>query len=277
MKFCFLVLVLSLMFWGCTGEESLGVDTQAPNKPELVPHLGDTGDIIQNYQGNSDTLNFYNIYSDINFENNGIDAMMEGDWLKIQWFRLEDSDIDYLKIFRFSAQEYYNAIDTLNFAQIIDTVNYEDQIYYVDKTSTTDKNYFYFIEAIDNAGNSTLSDTTGYKLIDKPYLISPADYYSCESNDIYDIVFEWEQVGDVFYFRLLVFSEDRELIWQQTMLDTGSFNVQYDGPPVDPGSVLIWRIDAFGSTYSTPNPIEGNFYTVESGAESIERYIFIDE
>lgn len=273
MKFCFLLLVLSLMFWGCTGEESLGVDTQAPNKPELVPHLGDTGDIIQNYQGNSDTLNFYNIYSDINFENNGIDAMMEGDWLKIQWFRLEDSDIDYLKIFRFSAQDYYNAIDTLNFAQIIDTVNYEDQIYYVDKTSTTDKNYFYFIEAIDNAGNSTLSDTTGYKLIDKPYLISPADYSSYQSIDY--VTFEWQPSANAEQYRLLIFNENRELIWQKTPLDLGYFTVQYDGPPVNPGSALIWRVDAFGSTYSTPNPIEGNFYTVESGAESIERKLYI--
>ena len=264
------------MFWGCTGEESLGVDTQAPNKPQLVPHLGDTGDIVQDYQGNLDTLNFYNTFENIDFENNGIDAVMEGDWIKAQWFRLEDSDIDYLKIFRFSAQDYYS--DTLNFAQIIDTVNYEEQIHYVDRTSIKDKNYFYFIEAIDNAGNSTLSDTTGYKLIDKPFLISPADYYSCESNYISGIVFEWQQGGsEALQHRLLIFNEDRELIWQQTVLDIGGFNVTYNGPPVDAGSVLTWRVDAFGGIYSTPNPIEGNFYTVESGAESFERKLHIIE
>ena len=273
----FLLIIPLLILLGCTGEESLGTDTQAPSKPELVPHLGDTGDIIQNYQGNSDTLNFYNIYSDINFENNGIDAMMEGDWLKIQWFRLEDSDIDYLKIFRFSAQEYYNAIDTLNFAQIIDTVNYEDQIYYVDRTSMTDKNYFYFIEAIDNAGNSTLSDTTGYKLIDKPYLISPANYSSIQVQNINNVIFEWLPSANARQYRLLIFNENRELIWQNTILDVGYFSVQYDGPPVDAGSTLIWRVDSFGDTYSTPSPIEGNFYIVESGAESVERYLFIDE
>ena len=147
--------------------EIMVMDTIPPNKPMLVPHLGDTGD-----GGNSSIpgVNFYNSY-DTDFENNGMDAVMEGDWIKTQWFRLEDSDIDYLKIYRFSAQDYY--ADTLNFIQLIDTVDYEEQIHYVDRTSMTDKNYFYFIEVFDNAGNSTFSDTTGYKLIDKPNLISP--------------------------------------------------------------------------------------------------------
>ena len=275
MKISFLLIVLILILLGCTGEESLGVDTQAPNKPQLVPHQGDTGDIIAGFQGDPDTLNFYNTY-DIDFENNGMDAVMDGDWIKVQWFRLEDSDIDYLRIFRFSAEDYYWATDTLNFAQIIDTVNYEEQIHYVDRTSNTSKNYFYFIEAIDNAGNSTLSDTTGYNLLDKPYLISPVD--NCSYQNIYQIVFVWEQVGsNARQHRLLVFNEDRELIWQNTPLDQEDFIVPYGGPPIDPGSVLIWRVDAFGGTYTTPNPIEGNYYTVESGAESIERYIFLDE
>lgn len=267
MKISFLVLIILLLLFGCTGEESLGVDTQAPNKPELVPHLGDTGD------GGDSSIpgeNYYSIY-DLDFENNGMDAVMEGNWIKTQWFRLEDSDIDYLKIFRFSWQDY-NA-DTLNFVQIIETVDYDEQIYYVDRTSMTDKNYFYFIEVFDNAGNSTLSDTTGYKLIDKPYLISPAD--STSYQDIDYVIFEWQPSANALQYRLLVFNEDRELIWQNTPLDIGYFSVQYDGPPVEAGSTLIWRVDSFG--WNSEIIIEGNNYTIESGAESIERYLFIDE
>ncbi len=139
----------------------------------------------------------------------------------------------------------------------------------------TDKNYFYFIEAFDNAGNSTLSDTTGYKLIEKPFLISPNDNLS--SSNINDIIFEWQQIGsNARIHRLLVFNEDRELIWQNTPLDQEDFIVPYDGPPVDSGSIIIWRVDAFGWSYSTPNSIDGNYYIVESGSESIERYLFID-
>lgn len=273
MKISFLLMILTLLLLGCTGEESLGVDTKPPNKPELVPHIGDTGD---GGNFNIPGANYYNTHNP-DFENNGIDAVMEGDWIKIQWYTLTDSDIDYLRIFRFSAQEYYNAIDTLNFAQIIGTVNYEEQIHYVDRTSDTDKNYFYFIEAIDEAGNSTLSDTTGYKLIAKPILISPVDYSSIQVQNINDVIFEWLPSANAIQYKLLIFNENRELIWQNTLLDMGYFSVDYDGPLVDPGSTLTWRVDAFGDTYATPNPIEGNFYTVESGAESVERYIFITE
>jgi len=273
MKATFFMLIIFLILLGCTGEESLGVDTQAPNKPQLVPHFGDTGD-----GGDSSIpgVNFYNNTYDINFENNGIDAVMAGNWIKTQWFYLEDSDIDFLKIFRFTSQEYYNAIDTLNFAQIIATVDYEDQIYYVDNTSTTNKNYFYFIEAFDNAGNSTLSDTVGYYLIDKPILTSPSDNSS--TNNIYSIAFEWQQNDDeAIQHRLLIFDENRELIWQNTPLDRQDFSVQYQGPPIEPGTVLIWRVDAFGIPYTTPSPIEGNNYTILHGSESVERYLFVEE
>lgn len=260
------------MLISCTGEESLGVDTQPPNKPVLVIHQGDTGDIIPGFQGDADTLNFYNTL-DLDFENNGMDAMMEGDWIKTQWFRLEDSDLNYLQIFRFSVQDYF--ADTLNYINIIDTVDYDEQIYYADKQAMTNKNYFYFIKAFDNAGNSTLSDTTGYRLIEKPFLVSPNNYHS--DSDIYNVTFEWQQVGsNARLHRLLVFNEIRELIWQYTPLDQEDFIVPYDGPNIEPGSVITWRVDAFGWSYNTPNPIEGNYYTVEAGSESVERYIFIE-
>ena len=269
MKTFILLLAPLLILLSCTGEESLGVDTKAPNKPELVPHVGDTGDIID-FQGNPDTLNFYNTY-DIDFENNGMDAVMGGDWIKIQWFPLEDSDIDYLKIFRFNDIDYN--LDTLDFVQIIDTVDYDDQIFYVDQSSMlTDKINFYFIEAFDNAGNSTLSDTTGYKLIDKPNLISPIDYSFFE--DIYDVDFEWQPSTNAMQYRLLIFNENRELIWQNTPLDIGYFSVQYDGPSIDAGSTLIWRVDSFG--HDSEITIEGNYYNIESGAESIERYLSVE-
>ena len=263
----FILLLPLFILLSCTGKESLGVDTKAPKKPELVPHVGDTGDIIQS---NLDTLNFYNTI-DIDFENNGMDAIMEGDWIKTQWFPLEDSDIDYLKIYRFSNLDYFS--DTLNFVQIIDTVNYDDQIHYVDQSSMlTDKINFYFIEAFDNAGNSTLSDTTGYKLIDKPNLISPIDY--AEFSDIENVTFEWLQSANAIRYRILIFNENRELIWQNTPLDNWVFSVQYDGPPVDAGSTLIWRVDSFG--FDEEITIEGNYYVIQSGAESIERYLYIE-
>ena len=266
MKKLLFIFVPILLLFSCTGKEILDVDTKAPNKPQLIPHLGDTGDI----QGNLDTLNYYSTI-DVDFESNGMDAVMEGDWIKTQWFPLEDSDIDFLKIYRFSNIDYYS--DTLNFVQIIDTVDYDNQIYYVDKSSMlTDKINFYFIEAFDDAGNSTLSDTTGFKLIDKPILTSPSNY--SEIQNINEVTFEWQPSANAIQYRLLIFNEDRELIWKNTPLDIGYFSVQYDGPPVDAGSTLIWRVDSFG--LNLPFIIEGNYYIIESGAESIERYLIVE-
>ncbi|MDP8202639.1 MAG: hypothetical protein P9M11_10945, partial [Candidatus Tenebribacter burtonii] len=76
--------------------------------------------------------------------------------------------------------------------------------------------------------------------------------------------------------RLLIFDENRELIWQNTPLDRQDFSVQYQGPPIEPGTILIWRVDTFGIFYHTPSPIEGNNYTILSGSESVEHYIFIE-
>jgi len=267
MKKIVYVFVPILLFLSCTGKESLGVDTDAPNKPELVSHLGDTGD-IQNYQGNTDTLNFYNT-NDPDFENNGIDAVMDGNWIKLQWYRLQDSDIDFLKIYRFSWQDYQS--DSLDFAQIIDTVDYDNEIKYIDKSPMIDKDYFYFIEAFDEAGNSTISDTTGYRLLYKPILTSPANN---ETLNINQVIFEWQEDGNVNHYRLLVFNEERELIWRKEPLDIGGYSVPYDGPPVESGTTLIWRVDAFG--IGLPINIEDNYYIVNAGAESTERNLFID-
>lgn len=273
MKIILIMLIGIFILIGCTGEESLGVDTQPPNKPELVVHQGDTGDIITGFQGEIDTLNFYNT-TPLHFENNGMDAMMDGNWIKTQWFRLEDSDIDYLKIYRFSAQDYF--ADTLNYISVIDSVDYNVDNHYVDKTSMINKNYFYFIEAFDDAGNSTFSDTTGYRIIEKPFLIAPNDNHT--TNDGYNIIFEWQQIGsNARLHTLLVFNEDRELLWLNTPLDHQDFIVPYDGPFLEAGTTIIWRVDSFGWDYSTPNPIEGNNYVVETGSESVERYIFIED
>jgi len=256
MKKIVFVFVPILLLLSCTGKESLGVDTDAPNKPELVSHRGDTGD-IQTNQSIPDTMNYYNT-NDLDFENNGIDAVMDGNWIKIQWDRLQDSDIDFLKIYRFSWQDYQN--DTLDFVQIIDTVDYDNEIKYVDKSPMIDKDYFYCIEAVDEAGNSTISDTTGYRLIYKPILTSPSIDESFQS--IYQVTFEWAIDSNVRQFRLLVFNEDRELIWREEPLNTGYFSVPYDGPPVEPGSILIWRVDAFG--WDREIYIEDNYYIVNA-------------
>ena len=249
--------------------EILVVDSTPPEPPELIPHLGDTGDITL-----GDTLNYYNT-NDNELENNGIDAVSEGNWMQIQWHHLVDSDIDYLEIYRFSAQEYY--IDTLDFSRLIDVVDYNDQSKYIDKSASAvivERNLFYFINAVDEAGNSTFSDTVAYKIIDKPTLIEPANFYATPNE--YSITFKWTSATNAIQYRLLVFDEDRNLLWQYSPLDSlgAVYSIDYGGNPVGSQTNLIWRVDAFGQSMQGIN-IEGKDYTVESGSESEERYIYI--
>lgn len=261
-----LLLNIVLVVLSCTGEESLGVDSTPPEPPELIPHLGDTGDIIL-----GDTLNYYDT-NDNELENNGIDAVSEGDWIQIQWHHLVDSDIDYLEIYRFSAQEYYN--DTLDFVELIEVVDYDDQSKYVDKSASAnivDMYLFYLINAVDEAGNSTLSDTVAYKLIYQPVLSQPVNHAQLDENEI---TFEWYPETNAIQYRLLVFDLERNLIWQYTPYDLMELSVDYDGPDIEPGTTIIWRVDAFGQP-GMVFTIEGNDYVVDSGSESEERYIYI--
>jgi len=267
MKKLLLLPIIIILLMNCTGKESLGVDSTPPEPPELIPHLGDTGDGGDQYVFGA---NYYNT-SDPELENNGIDAVPGGNQMQIQWFNITDSDIDYLEIYRFSAEDYLN--DSLNFVEKIDSVNYSNQSIYRDESADEDKELFYFINTVDEAGNSTLSDTVGYKLIYKPSLLQPSINESFTNAN--NITFEW--AGDTgLLYRLLIFDIDRNPLWQWSPLDLDPLETQYEGPAITSPDTLIWRVDVFGQS-GIQHTIEGNDYYIDSGAESEERYIYITE
>ena len=262
MKKIFPFLIITILLINCTGEESLGVDSTPPEPPELIPHLGDTGVGGANY--------YYP--NNLELENNGIDAVAESNHMQIQWYNIIDSDIDHLEIFRFSAEDYFN--DSLNFVEKIDSVDYTNQSIYRDENALIDKELFYFIKAVDEAGNSTPSDTVGYKLMYKPSLVQPSNFSSFQNAN--NITFEWAGVANAIQYLLLVFDENRNLIWQWTPLGYDPLETQYEGPVITPPATLIWRVDVFGQS-GILHTIEGNEYIIDSGAESEERYIYITE
>ncbi len=268
MKRIFLLTSIVILLMSCTGEENLGVDSTPPEPPELIPHLGDTGDDGDEFIFGK---NYYNT-NDPELENNGIDAVPGGDQMQIQWLNITDSDIDYLEIFRFSAEDYFN--DSLDFVEKIDSVDYSNQSIYRDENAAINmEELFYFIRAVDEAGNSTPSDTVGYKLLYKPFLIQPSNFISFSNAN--NITFEW--AGDTgLVYRLLVFDVDRNPLWQWSPLDLDSLETQYGGPAITPPDTLIWRVDVFGQS-GVLHTIEGNDYYIDSGAESEERYIYITE
>lgn len=268
-KFLYFLMVLIFTLFACSGEDAISSDSTPPQKPHLIPHLGDTGDIVV-----GDTLNYYD---NNGFESNGIDAISEADWIQIQWEHLIDEDIDYVEIHRFSLEDYHDYIENIEqygedyeYDTMIHQMPYLEQDYYIDDSSSlVGFNWFYFIKAFDTSGNSTKSDTVCYRLINKPVLIFPGS----GTYDLEELNFEW-QPGTWISTRLLLFDENYNLLWHYSPLDdpTGT-NVVYDGPLDLEPQVVRWRIDAFEDEmiYS----IEGKQYEMHSGSESFELVFYI--
>lgn len=255
MKFYIFGGILALVLLACAGEETLGSDNTPPEEPVMVEHLGDSGDLH-----GEDIINYCN---NVGYENNGIDAVPEDDWIKIQWQTLLDNDIDYLQIYRFNLQE--------NQTEKIDSVTYSTQNYYIDQflnyDPSTNKNWFYYLKVYDTSGNFSISDTTCYRLLQKPELLSPFDGSIYTPGE--ELFFEWNEDAEAIEYRLLVFNENYELLWTYEPTDHpgGSFyEVEYTGPDLSNYNTIYWRVDAFGN--SLTESIQGTNYTIYSGSES---------
>ena len=167
-----LTLVFLLLI-SCSGEDILNKDNTPPIKPQMIPHLGDTGDQVagatQNYYVNEE------------FEFNGIDAVQGEDWIKIQWERVSDEDAQLIEIYRFNLGDYNYYVEHIDeleedfdFSTKIDAVENIDNTYYIDSSpGLLGHSWFYYIEVYDFAGNSTKSDTVCYRLVNRPAILYP--------------------------------------------------------------------------------------------------------
>lgn len=247
--FCTLSLIVLL---GCHGKDRLPTDVTPPSKPIIIQHLGDMPDTTSYYN------NQISILTD---ENNGIDTVPDEDWIRICWKHLLDTDLDYIRVFRFD--EVYNEIVQ------IDSISYNND-FFVDDTDSlyTNRKYSYYIEVIDQSGNSAVSDTVSYKLLSKQILTSP-DYGAIA--DPSDITFEWQKSGFVSKFRLLLFDDNHELVWFRDVnvaFEPDYFTVDVPTNLLSsyPSDHIYWRVDAFDWDY------EMNIFI---GSESEERLLYL--
>jgi hypothetical protein len=271
MKTIWIASLIMLLLIGCSGEDKLNVDTKPPVKPMLYSHQGDTGDIVGTIE-NPDTLNFFKIGDSVlgienGNENNGIDAVASTlKPIQIQWGSLIDTDLSHIVIHRFNTLD----TDTLAIAQISPSFNSYDDI-----VPFWDTDWFYSIEVFDEAGNSTLSDTVCYHLLDTPVLLSPSDEGTTTS--LSDVQFQWmkQESIEIISYRLLVFDADRNLLWSfspNDIIEGNVFTIPYAGE-ISTTSEIIWRVDAFGN--SKDLEINGTTFTIPAGSESEERRLYI--
>lgn len=229
-KLALATIVLFTLLAGCSGKDKSNKDTTAPYPPKLVAHLGDTGDYPIIYNGNELTLTE---------ENNGIDTVPDGDWIRVLWEPFLDTDLSHIRIYRFdqfnpepvmidslsaSARQYVDSRNALN----VETV------------------YSYYIDLVDFSGNSARSDTVAYAILSKCQLVSPENNATVTPGAI---VFKWDRSGFATRYRALVFDENHNYVWHQDIVV--SFEDDLSIPfPVNlaeeySGRSLIWRIDSF--------------------------------
>lgn len=224
-----LTLLCILVLTGCSGKDKLTVDKTPPLPAVMIPHSGDAGDHP-----------IGNVLPDD--ENNGIDAVPDGNWIRISWQHLLDSDLDYLKIYRYD--------DITAYPELIDSIA-ANQEFYVDSRNqlSTNVRYSYFIESIDNAGNSTRSDTVSYKLLSKQIQDSPAAEMTLTNQNL---GFSWQKSGFVSIFRILLFDQNHNYVWHRdiNVAAEGDFYnvtlpVTIATDPLYIGQPMYWRVDAF--------------------------------
>lgn len=249
----YLLLGLSLFgFFACSGEDDADKDSTPPSMPVLIPHLGDTGDapVLIGDQ-------LVNLTDD----NNGIDTVPEGNWIKLNWEPFIDNDLSHLKVFRFSDID----AEVQEIAHIpANAISYLDQSALVERTW-----YSYFIELFDASGNSAVSDTVSYAILQKSNLISPANG---EIVNTADLKFFWNIADDRSgSYRVLVWDEENELLWSGELPLANEENpltmtFPIISPPIPSGTTLRWRVDYFDWDEE---------HLMFMGSESAERIFYV--
>ena len=252
MKHIIWILLVALLLFSCSGEDEPAKDNTPPTRPILIPHRGDSqyGAIYTDDNGNN---------IDLTEENNGIDTVPEGNWIRISWKPFQDNDLSHFKVFRFSGFE----------PEPIEIANRPaNEDHYLDQGPLeVERWYSYFIELFDISGNSTISDTVFYAILHKTQPMSPADNAYINPDGLR---FQWTRADDgTGFYRVLLWNQDNSLIWSEDMYPTAEdddlLEIQLPilNPPITIGSTLRWRVDYFDWD------ADKQMYM---GSESIERY-----
>jgi hypothetical protein len=235
------VLILGLIAFllSCAATDPRETDTTPPLKPIMIQHLGTAGDFC------------FITEKELTDDNNGIDAVSEGNWIRIQWERLLDIDISKIEVYRFTYETYQlpTLVETIRDWR---TTEFVDPLLpsSIGNLSAIETDWHYFIRAIDHAGNYTDSDSVNFRLIEKPGLQHPpANAVLTNAQLRADNAFIWRKMGRSTRLRLLIFDEAGNLVWKHDELHATEeivFNASFRGVEDLPPGEYHWRVDSRG-------------------------------
>ncbi len=246
------MLALILILSACAGKDPDEEDKVPPIPPVLTPHLGDTGDPPVLYEGQTIILND---------DNNGIDTVPDGNWIRVGWNPFKDTDLSHVKIWRYDS---FNNEPTL-----IDSIAATADYYLDTDNQLTERVWYsYFVDLVDLAGNVSRSDTTSYALLSKSLLLSPANGVTISP---LDAKFSWNRSGTAGKFRLLLMDENYDYVWHGDLdvsmeVDPLSISMPTNIASEYSGQSLRWRVDSFDWDAGMQGFI---------GSESFERIVHI--
>lgn len=208
-------------------EKSTPADTTPPEVPVLLPAPEDSS-----------------------WDEAGIDAVPEEDWIQLVWLASSDADVRGYKIFRgLFPDEILTHLGT----KILGTGDSDTT--YLDQSVEIGVRYNYQVTAYDGAGNeSAMSDTVDYMLIPKlstENLISPRGEITERRP-----TFSWMSTGESLENRLRVYDVlEARIIWvspaENPFASPHAVVYNKNGTAVDsllaPGREYWWRVDRQGT------------------------------
>ena len=246
------IAAVILICCGC-GEDTTGEDITPPSPPILV-EKGDESSILES----------------------GIDAVPEGDWIRIEWYLNIEDDLAGYEIWRVAEDDTGETGEINDFLQIIvlsmEELTSTELLYHIDRDPQIEpdpdtgfgRGVYYYICAFDQSGNvSSPSDTTYYKLLPKPINVH------FDTTEVYTISCSYPFItaGPIYFTIRVIDLSGNSYKWLNiSTFYNDPFSIVYNDEPLETGDYSL-RIDV------TPYSLDGP--GLYSGAESNWHYFSI--
>ena len=215
--------LLVLFLFSCTSTEEPNLP--APGKVIMVPRSEDMAEVEL-----------------------GIDAVPESDGIQVQWFDLNDRNVEAYRVYRKNENEtFYKLIKTIDLAK----ASAGSDTTYIDNDPNLKLNSYnyYYVSAVNKDAEGLASDTVRYKLLGKAITTGPSGYI--DDNPVFYWTFpvildsfilriEEDLTERIHFVRKFQSNYDHE--WQE--LDIS----QIENPPLfESNRSYRWRVDIIGT------------------------------